>query len=77
MGQLLREDYGDRRPRRPARRRRARPQIAARIHRHRTRQQMLDNSQFVDAKIQLFAKYGSIQWPKVGEYAVPRTLITK
>jgi len=42
-----------------------------------SRQQMLDNGQFVDAKIELFAKYGSIQWQKVGEYPVPRTLITK
>ena len=42
-----------------------------------SRQQMLDNSQFVDAKIQIFAKYASIQWQKLGEYAVPRTLIAK
>ena len=42
-----------------------------------SRQQMLDNTQFVDAKIEIFAKYGSIQWQKVGEYTVPRTLITK
>ena len=42
-----------------------------------SRQQMLDNAQFVDAKIELFAKYGNIQWQKVGEYPVPRTLITK
>jgi hypothetical protein len=42
-----------------------------------SRQQMLENTQFVDAKIELFAKYGSIQWQKVGEYPVPRTLITK
>jgi hypothetical protein len=42
-----------------------------------SRQQMLDNAQFVDAKIQIFAKYGSIQWQKVGEYPVPRTLIAK
>jgi hypothetical protein len=42
-----------------------------------SRQQMLDNTQFVDAKIELFAKYGNIQWQKVGEYPVPRTLITK
>jgi hypothetical protein len=41
------------------------------------RQQMFANSQFVDAKIQIFAKYGSTQWQKVGEYAVPRTLIEK
>ena len=42
-----------------------------------SRQQMLDNTQFVDAKIEIFAKYGSIQWQKVGEYTVPRKLITK
>jgi len=42
-----------------------------------SRQQMLDNAQFVDAKIELFAKYGSTQWQKVGEYTVPRKLITK
>ena len=42
-----------------------------------SRQQMLDNAQFVDAKIELFAKYGNIQWQKVGEYTVPRKLITK
>jgi hypothetical protein len=41
------------------------------------RQQMLENTQFVDAKIQIFAKYGSIQWEKIGEYSVPRTLIAK
>jgi hypothetical protein len=41
------------------------------------RQQMLDNAQFVDAKIQIFAKYGNTQWQKVGEYPVPRTLIAK
>ena len=42
-----------------------------------SRQQMLDNSQFVDAKIQIFAKYKATQWQKVGEYGVPRRLITK
>jgi len=42
-----------------------------------SRQQMLENKEFVDAKIQVFAKYGSTQWQKVGEYTVPRTLITK
>ena len=41
------------------------------------RQQMLSNTQFVDAKIQIFAKYENTQWQKVGEYPVPRTLITK
>jgi len=42
-----------------------------------SRQQMLANSQFVDAKIQLFAKYSNTQWQKVGEYTVPRTIIDK
>jgi len=41
------------------------------------RQQMLANTQFVDAKIQLFAKYSNTQWQKVGEYNVPRTLTDK
>jgi hypothetical protein len=41
------------------------------------RQQMLANAQFVDAKIELYAKYGAIQWQKVGEYSVPRTLLEK
>jgi hypothetical protein len=41
------------------------------------RQQMLANAQFVDAKIEIYAKYGSTQWQKVGEYPVPRTLIEK
>jgi hypothetical protein len=42
-----------------------------------SRQQMLANTQFVDAKIQLFAKYANTQWQKVGEYTVPRTIIEK
>jgi hypothetical protein len=42
-----------------------------------SRAQMFANSSFVDAKIQLFAKYSSTQWTQVGEYSVPRTLIEK
>ena len=41
------------------------------------RQQMLANSQFVDAKVQLFAKYASTQWVKVGEYPVTRRLLAQ
>jgi hypothetical protein len=41
------------------------------------RQQMLGNSQFVDAKVQVFAKYASTQWVKVGEYPVTRRLISQ
>jgi hypothetical protein len=42
-----------------------------------TRQDMLKNSQFVDAKVQLFAKYGSVQWVKMGEYPIERKLLEK
>jgi hypothetical protein len=41
------------------------------------RQQMLANSQFVDARVQLFAKYASTQWVKIGEYPVARRLLTQ
>jgi hypothetical protein len=42
-----------------------------------SRQEMMQSSHFVDAKVQLFAKYGSIQWVKIGEYPIERKLITK
>ncbi len=42
-----------------------------------SRQEMLANSHFVDAKVELFAKYGSTQWKKVGEYSISRRLIEK
>ncbi|HTL02066.1 MAG TPA: hypothetical protein VL243_07565 [Vicinamibacterales bacterium] len=38
---------------------------------------MFKNSQFVDAKIQLFAKYGGGGWVKLGEYPVTRDLLTQ
>ena len=41
------------------------------------RADMMKNSQFVDAKVQLFAKYAATQWVKVGEYPVTRTLLSK
>jgi hypothetical protein len=41
------------------------------------RADMMKNSQFIDAKVQLFAKYASTQWVKIGEYPVTRTLLTK
>jgi hypothetical protein len=41
------------------------------------RQEMLKNTHFVDAKVELFAKYGSTQWVRVGEYPIVRELITK
>lgn len=42
-----------------------------------SRQQMLQNSLFADAKAQIFAKYGSTQWQRVGEYTVERRIIEK
>jgi hypothetical protein len=39
-----------------------------------SRQQMLANAQFVDAKAEVFAKYGSTQWQLVGTFPIPRTL---
>jgi hypothetical protein len=41
-----------------------------------TRQEMLTNTHFVDARVEFFAKYGSVQWVKLGEFPVTRTLIT-
>ena len=42
-----------------------------------SRQEMLRNTHFVDAKVELFAKYASTQWVKVGEYPIKRELLTK
>jgi hypothetical protein len=42
-----------------------------------SRQEMLTNSQFVDAKVQLFAKYGSVQWVRMGEHPIERKLLDK
>lgn len=45
--------------------------------REQTRQEMLQNSQFVDAKVELSAKYGSVQWVRIGDFAITRQLITR
>lgn len=37
---------------------------------------MLENRLFVDAKAEIFAKYGPHQWVKIAEYPVERRLIT-
>jgi hypothetical protein len=42
-----------------------------------SRLEMLENSKFVDAKIDLFSKYGSAQWAKLGEFLIERKLLTK
>jgi hypothetical protein len=42
-----------------------------------TREEMLGNSHFVDAEVELFAKYGATQWKRIGQYPITRMLITK
>jgi len=42
-----------------------------------TRQQMLENKYFVDAKVELSAKYGSAQWVRIGDFPIKRVLIVK
>jgi hypothetical protein len=42
-----------------------------------SREDMLLNSHFVDAHVELFAKYGSAQWKRIGEFPVTRRLLTK
>jgi hypothetical protein len=37
--------------------------------------EMLDNSLFVDARVDLFVKYGSGAWTRVGDYPITRRLI--
>jgi hypothetical protein len=38
---------------------------------------LLRNSRFVDAKVDVFAKYGSNQWARLGEYPVARQLLER
>ena len=42
-----------------------------------SRQEMLQNTHFVDAKVDLFAKYGSTQWTRLGTYPIARQLLAK
>ena len=41
------------------------------------RAQMLKNSQFVDAHVQVFAKHGGNQWTKLGECQIAREMLTQ
>jgi hypothetical protein len=41
------------------------------------RQNMLHNKEFIDAKVELSAKYGSGQWTRIGEYPIARQLIER
>lgn len=38
---------------------------------------MLKNSKFVDAKVELYAKYGNTQWVRFSEYPIARQLIAR
>jgi hypothetical protein len=38
---------------------------------------MLANSQFVDARVDLFAKYGSARWTRLGQYRISRQLLAR
>jgi len=40
------------------------------------RHELLEHRQFRDAKVEVFAKHGSEQWVKLGEYPVARQLLT-
>jgi hypothetical protein len=41
------------------------------------RMQMLQNSQFVDAKVEIFLRQGSRVWAKLAEFPIERQLLTK
>jgi hypothetical protein len=41
------------------------------------RAQMLKNSQFVDAHVQVFAKHGGNQWTKLGEWQIARQMLSQ
>jgi hypothetical protein len=38
---------------------------------------MLKHREFVDAKVELFAKQGRRTWVKIGEYPIARQLLTQ
>jgi hypothetical protein len=41
------------------------------------RQEMLQNTHFVDAKVELFGKYAATQWVLLGTYPIKRQLLVK
>ena len=41
------------------------------------RLKMLENKEFVDARVTLFGKHGSRQWVKMGEFPIDRQLLTE
>lgn len=41
------------------------------------RAEMLKNSSFVDAKVEVLAKYSNVQWKRIAEYPIERRLLPK
>ena len=41
------------------------------------RLQMLQNREFVDAKVEIYGKHGSATWVKMGEFQIDRELLTQ
>jgi hypothetical protein len=41
------------------------------------RLKMLENKEFIDARVTLFGKHGSRQWVKMGEFPIDRQLLTE
>jgi hypothetical protein len=41
------------------------------------RQEMMKNALFIDASVDIFAKYGSVQWKLIAKHPITRELITK
>jgi len=39
-----------------------------------SRHELLQNRSFVDARVEVFAKYGSTQWTRIGEHPIERRL---
>ena len=42
-----------------------------------SRLQMLQHTQFVDARVEIFGKHGSSNWVKIGDYTIDRQLLTE
>jgi hypothetical protein len=42
-----------------------------------SRAEMLKNKEFVDVKVDLFARHGSRTWAKIGEFPIDRKLLTE
>lgn len=42
-----------------------------------SRLQMLQNQEFVDARVEIFGKHGSRNWAKMGEFLIDRQLLTE